>query len=185
MILGLSSSSGGGVETKQVTGLMEDGGGSGGWYSSGWYVVNDDVMGGISQSRATLTDFKTLLFSGTVSLENNGGFASIRHTANTFGIGPGDGIMLRVRGDGKKYQLRVRTSSRFDGIAYKADFTTVRGEWQDLQFPWAVFDATYRGRAIPDAPKLTGDQIVQVGFLIADAQAGMFDLEIAAIEPIR
>jgi monofunctional biosynthetic peptidoglycan transglycosylase len=179
IMLCLSESSGGTVETRQRTGSMEGEG------RSGWVVVNDGVMGGVSQSRATLTDRKTLRFSGTVSLENNGGFASIRHPAGAFGIGPGEGISLSVRGDGKKYQLRVRTSDRFDGIAYKVDFMTVNGEWQELRIPWAEFTATWRGRSIPGASELKGDGIVQVGFLIADKQEGPFELEVAAISAFQ
>lgn len=165
------------METDQKTGLM---GGEG--RSGEWYVVNDDVMGGVSESRAVLTNHKTLRFSGMVSLENNGGFASIRHVARTFGIGPGAGIRLCVKGDGKTYQLRVQTSNWYDGIAYKAVFKTIKGEWQELMIPWEEFTATFRGQSVPDAPALEGNEIRQVGFLIADGQAGPFDLEIAAIE---
>ena len=162
----------------KIIGLM--GGKSG---SGGWFVVNDDVMGGVSQSRAELSDRRTLQFSGNVSLENNGGFASIRHSAGAFKVGEGRGVRLHVKGDGKTYQLRVRTSNRWDGISYKADFTTVEGKWLDLEIPWDAFEPTFRGRYVPDAPSLKGEEIKQVGFLIADGQAGEFDLEVAAIEP--
>jgi monofunctional biosynthetic peptidoglycan transglycosylase len=174
MVLGLSNSFGGTVEDKQKTGLMEHS-------SGGWSVVNDDVMGGMSQSRAILTDRKTLRFSGDVSLENNGGFASIRHVSHPFGIGTDEGIRLSIKGDGKKYQLRVRTSDWYDGVAYKADFTTLKGEWKDLMIPWSDFTATFRGQPVPGAPALKGDEIRQIGFLIADNQAGTFELEIADI----
>ncbi len=147
----------------------------------GWYVVNDGVMGGISRSRATLSDHGTLLFSGTVSLENNGGFASIRHDAQLFTLADGSGIRLLVKGDGKTYQLRVRTSDRFDGIAYKVNFTTDQGVWQEFRFPWEEFAATFRGREVEGAPELKGAHVQQVGFLIADKQSGAFELEIAFI----
>jgi monofunctional biosynthetic peptidoglycan transglycosylase len=149
--------------------------------SAEWYVVNDGVVGGVSRSRVIITDRKTLRFSGVVSLENNGGFASIRHDAQVFDIGRGDGIRLRLKGDGKKYQLRVRTSNQFDGTAYKADFTTVKGAWQDLRIPWDQFQATYRGRIIRNAPALIGHRIRQIGFLIADHQEGPFELEVDGI----
>lgn len=178
MMLGLTSLFGGAMEDQPEIGRMEGEGTSG-----DWYVVNDGVMGGISQSQAAVTSRKTLRFSGTVSLENNGGFASIRHDAETFGIGQGDGIHLCVKGDGKRYQLRVRTSNRFDDIAYKADFVTVKDEWLDLRIPWEQFTATFRGRSLNDAPELKGEQIRQIGFLIADKQPGEFELEIKFISP--
>ena len=43
-----------------------------------WNIVNDDVMGGISKSYLALNDENNLIFSGNVSLKNNGGFASTR-----------------------------------------------------------------------------------------------------------
>lgn len=147
-----------------------------------WMVVNDGVMGGLSQSRPQITDRNTLVFAGNVSLENNGGFASIRHVADPFDIGRGNGILLRVKGDGKAYQLRVRTSDAFDGIAYKADFRTAAGEPQEFRLPWSAFTATYRGRHVMDAPALNPVNIRQVSFLIADKQAGPFELEIGTIE---
>lgn len=153
---------------------------SGKW--NDWMVVNDSVMGGISQSRPEITNRDTLVFTGNVSLENNGGFASIRHVAEPFGLGRGEGVLLRVKGDGKNYQLRLRTSDGFDGMAYKADFETVKGEWKEFRFPWNVFTATYRGQFIKDAPLLKPLNIRQVGFLIADKQAGSFELEIQALE---
>ena len=42
-----------------------------------WQVVNDDVMGGVSTSRFSVTN-GVAVFRGEVSLENNGGFASVR-----------------------------------------------------------------------------------------------------------
>lgn len=178
LIQGLTRLYGGTVETVRKEGLMIGEGRSG-----GWYAVNDDVMGGISRGGATLTDHQTLRFSGDLSLENNGGFSSIRNVARPFGIGSGDGIRLSVKGDGKTYQLRVQTSNWYDGIAYKAEFTTVEGKWQEFEIPWSAFSATFRGQSVPDAPVLDSNEIRQVGFLIAGAQAGPFALEIAAITP--
>ncbi|HSR88457.1 MAG TPA: CIA30 family protein [Pontiella sp.] len=161
----------GGSMSKRESGQWDD-----------WIVVNDDVMGGLSQSRPEVTSSGTLIFSGNLSLENNGGFASIRHTARPFELDRALGIRLRVKGDGKKYQLRVRTSDRFDGIAYKADFETKKGVWIEFRFRWNVFTATFRGRTIADAPALKPLNIRQIGFLIADKQEGAFELEIQTLE---
>jgi len=172
LLLGGAFSHGGSMDTRNSTNLIEQG------VPGGWYVINDGVMGGISRSRVSFTARGTMLFSGEVSLENNGGFASVRHDALAFGLGQEEGIRLRVKGDGKTYQLRVRTSDGFDGIAYKSDFRTLRDVWQDEFIPWERFTATYRGRTVKDAPELEGQPIHQVGFLIADKQEGPFALEI-------
>ena len=148
-----------------------------------WFIVNDGVMGGVSQSSAKLTADQTMLFTGNVSLENNGGFASVRHVADMISFTDSKGVALRVKGDGNKYQLRFRTSNRFDGVAYMVSFETKRDEWLDLVFPWDRFSPTFRGRTVK-APPLAPEKIGQVGFLIADKQQGPFRLEVASIHAV-
>ena len=41
-----------------------------------WQVINDDVMGGLSLGSTTLLD-TSFMFSGDISIENNGGFSSV------------------------------------------------------------------------------------------------------------
>lgn len=152
--------------------------------NSSWYEVNDGVMGGLSQSLAEYTDEGDLRFSGIVSFENNGGFASIRNSAGFLQLERSDGIKLRVKGDGKTYQFRVRTSRKFDGVSYKHAFKTMKGEWNELNLKWSDFSATFRGRKVPNAPKLVPGAIEQIGFLIADKQEGAFALMVRGIEAL-
>lgn len=78
--------------------------------ATGWQIVNDRVMGGISRSSFQLHEDGYALFSGTVSLENNGGFASVRTRAQTpMDLSEFDGLSVHVLGDGKTYSLRLRT----------------------------------------------------------------------------
>lgn len=73
-----------------------------------WASVNDRVMGGVSTSQATATN-EGLAFSGVVSLDNNGGFASIRALPCEYGLDGVIALVLRVRGDGKAYKFGMRT----------------------------------------------------------------------------
>ncbi len=66
-----------------------------------WQAVNDGVMGGVSDGRFRITDRQTLEFYGTLSLENNGGFASVRSRPRALGLQAGDTLVARVRGDGR------------------------------------------------------------------------------------
>lgn len=151
---------------------------------AGWRVVNDGVMGGRSSSTIRVTDGHAL-FSGVVSAENNGGFASVRAPVSA-GVAAGyNAISMRVRGDGKRYQLRVRMDNRWDGPAYKHPFVAPAGQWQEVELPFAAFEATFRGRPVPGAPRLDAGRIQQVGFLIADKQLGPFKLEVAWIKAVR
>jgi len=146
-----------------------------------WRIVNDGVMGGRSQSAVTETD-DGLRFAGELSLENNGGFASTRRPiAGGF---PGAGaIRLRVRGDGRRYQLRLRQDRAWDGVAWRHEFDTT-GEWQTLTLAFDDFEPVFRGRDVRGAGPVIADDIRQLGFMLADKQAGPFRLDIAAIEPV-
>lgn len=144
-----------------------------------WRIVNDGVMGGRSDSQVQWNEKDgTLTFSGNVSLENNGGFASTRTTPQNFPIKEFTTIKLRVKGDGNKFKFRMRNSNRFDGIAYSKTFETTKGEWIEVAIALTDFDATFRGRVFPDYEKLDPADLRQVGFLIADKQEGEFHLEV-------
>jgi len=151
----------------------------------GWRIVNDGVMGGLSQSQMSMTSEKTAVFTGTVSLENNGGFASVRTEPFDFGLAGFRGLELRVRGDGRIYQLRLRTDLNWDGIAYRAGFATTDSEWMTVTADFKDFVPSFRGRRVPDAPALYPARIRQLGFLISDNQQGGFRLEVASIKAYR
>lgn len=144
-----------------------------------WRAINDGVMGGISEGAVEPTAGDSLIFVGDVSLENNGGFASIRSTPRSWNLAPYDGITLRVRGDGKRYKLNLKTDAALDGVMYRVPFETEAGKWQTLSFPFGAFEPTFRGRSVPGAPALDPAKITSFGVLISDRQSGPFALEIA------
>jgi hypothetical protein len=153
--------------------------------SQRWMAINDDVMGGISQSRIELSPTATALFSGHLSLENNGGFASIRRRADNYNLGGCTGLIIKVKGDGRTYQFRVKIDDQYDGIAYRTLFTTDARHWQTITLSFDSFCASFRGRPVPGAPVLRPEQIRQIGFLLADKQQKSFRLEIAWIKSFQ
>ncbi len=150
-----------------------------------WRVINDGVMGGISSSTWNITENGAAVFAGNVSLENNGGFASVRSAVGTYDLSKYKGIVLRVKADGKRYNLNLKTDAEFDSILYKAEFGTEKEKWQLIKIPFSSFSPTYHGFVPPDAPKLDTKEIRRFGFLIADKQQGPFRLEIAWIKAYR
>lgn len=145
-----------------------------------WYVVNDSVMGGISNSQV-LYENDNLVFTGNVSLANNGGFASIRTLLDVQSQDITK-IMLRVKGDGQTYQLRLRTNEYMDGAAYTRSFSTIKNEWLNIEFLPEDFQLTYRGRLLEQQPTISFKDIKQLGFMIAGKQAGKFRFEVEKIE---
>lgn len=145
-----------------------------------WYVVNDSVMGGISNSQV-LYENDNLVFTGNVSLANNGGFASIRTLLDVQSQDITK-IMLRIKGDGQTYQLRLRTNEYMDGAAYTRSFSTTKNEWLNIESLPEDFQLTYRGRLLEQQPTINFKNIKQLGFMIAGKQAGEFRLEVEKIE---
>jgi len=153
--------------------------------SINWRIVNDDVMGGVSQSEIIFNDTGTATFQGRISLKNNGGFASTRSKSHSMGRGDDSGLHVRLKGDGKDYQLRVRTDDRFDGISYRFRFATRPGTWIDIRAPFSEFVPVFRGRVLSNVAPISPEKIQQVGFLISDKQAGVFRLEIDWIKAYK
>jgi monofunctional biosynthetic peptidoglycan transglycosylase len=150
--------------------------------SPAWEVVNDDVMGGISTSQFQVLTNRYAVFSGTVRLENNGGFASVRSAPVRENLTGLTAFVLRVRGDGRRYKFSVRTGAGFDTPLYQSSFTTRQGEWEEHRLAFSDFVPTFRGRVLTDVPPLNPAKVNSVGFLIADKQAGPFRLEIGSVK---
>lgn len=150
-----------------------------------WSAIDDRVMGGVSRSVLHHDPAGHAVFSGQVSPDNNGGFASVRAAVSTPPNGDVDVVELVVRGDGHRYKLNLRTDRGFDGVNYQAAFAPPAGQWGTLRLPIDAFQPSYRGRAVADAPPVRGARIEQVGLMIADRQFGAFELEIAAIRVLE
>ncbi|MFC4701374.1 CIA30 family protein [Glaciecola siphonariae] len=146
-----------------------------------WVIVNDTVMGGRSRAQMQLQD-NMLVFSGTLSLKNNGGFASIRRVYDPKSWLTNQAIQIKVIGDGRDYQFRLLTNRFMDGVAYVANFETVKGEETTLSFTAADFTPQFRGRLVKGAPQLSFEDIQQLGFMLADSRPGEFALKVASIE---
>lgn len=145
-----------------------------------WQSVNDVVMGGVSNSQLTHVD-KLAVFSGHVSLENNGGFASVNRRVCVSALSQGSVLRIRVMGDGKRYQLRLKQNTASNSPSYGAGFSTQANVWQQFEFRLSDFKATLRGKRLTDVAPLAWSEIIQLGFLISDRQSGDFCLLIDSI----
>jgi hypothetical protein len=145
---------------------------------SDWRIVDDVVMGGRSDGSFKINEAGNGVFEGSVSLENNGGFSSVRHSA-TFQISSQKTIKIRLKGDGSDYQFRVK-SSGYDRHSYIADFRT-SGEWETIEIQLASMYPAFRGRKL-SIPDFDQDQIVEMAFLIGNKKPQEFRLEIKSIE---
>jgi hypothetical protein len=146
-----------------------------------WSAIDDGVMGGVSVSRLRHDPAGHAVFEGTVSLERNGGFASVRSRPLDLGSPGATAWLLETCGDGKRYKLNLRTDDAFHGVNYQAAFEAPEGTWTLVRLPLSEFLPNFRGRRVPGAVPLNPARVRQVGLMIADGQAGAFALALRSI----
>lgn len=143
-----------------------------------WVPLNDGVMGGRSSGLAVVEGGQ-LQFSGELSLENNGGFASVRSADRDFDLTGAAAIVLRVRGDGRRYQLRLATDARYRDmpVSFGAEFDTRAGEWAEVRVLLKSLRPTARGSVL-EGVLMDPKEVREIGLLIADKQEGGFELSV-------
>jgi hypothetical protein len=150
--------------------------------TAGWVSIDDAVMGGRSWSRLRHEAAGHAVFEGVVSLEDGGGFASLRAgPASSFGAPGATAYLLEAQGDGKQYTLALRSGDAFDGVSYQAVLTPPAGAWTVVRLALADFRPTFRGRVVAGAPALDPATVRQVGLLVAGRQAGPFALAVRSL----
>lgn len=146
--------------------------------SQEWIILNDGVMGGVSSADIEFNSDGNLKFSGTVRLENNGGFSSIQNRFTTTKVSSFSAVILKVKGDGKDYQFRVK-SDLDQRFSYIQKFST-NGEWQTITLPFDQFYPVFRGYRL-NQPNYDGKQMEQIAILIGNKKKENFVLEISKI----
>lgn len=149
-----------------------------------WEAIDDRIMGGGSRSTPEYVSEIGLRFSGNVSLENDGGFASIRSATGEYNLSQFSGLSLRLRGDGKSYKLSLRTDVFYDGVSYQAEFKTEAGVWQEVELPFNAFLPTHHGLKLSTVAPMDTTNVRSFGLFIAGKQEGPFQLEITKVQGI-
>lgn len=144
-----------------------------------WYILNDTVMGGKSNSSFNLNDEGHAVFSGYVTTENNGGFASVRYDGVIQEVNKYTHVLLKVRGDRSNYQLRFK-KNRNDYYSYIITFET-SGNWETIAIPMSEMYTSYRGRRL-DLPNFSANEIQEMSILIGNKKKQDFQLEIDEIK---
>lgn len=158
-----------------------------------WDALDDVVMGGVSNSNITLSNNRAV-FSGNVSTQNNGGFASVR-TRNfnpTLDLSAYSGIEIKLKGDGKRYKFIARCEGKWDGLAYCYSFDTIYNFSQTIQIPFQDLIPTFRARTVNNADKFDSSKLYSLQLMLSkfeyDGQLnpkfdpGFFTLEIEYIK---
>ena len=150
-----------------------------------WQTVNDGVMGGVSEGKFKITDTKTMEFFGTLSLANNGGFASVRTKVKKLSLEKDDTLVAKIRGDGRQYMLNLYPNKQRMAYSYRATVQTMKDEWIEVKVPLDKFEATSFGRIVKNAGLVKPEEINSLGFMLGDKKAGPFKMEIEWIKVER
>ena len=145
---------------------------------SKWRITDDVVMGGRSNGNFQLNAEGYGVFSGKVSLENNGGFSSVRYYFPPKETTSFSKFVIRLKGDGKQYQFRVK-AKQDEYFDYILSFTTT-GEWQTIELPFDKMVPSFRGQLL-SRPPFPGTSMLEIGFLIGNKKAESFALELDEI----
>ena len=146
--------------------------------ASKWTIVDDGVMGGLSQGTIALNSAGNGLFTGTVTTENNGGFSSVRLTNIDTNVSKFEHITLKLKGDGKDYQFRIKANSS-QRFSYISTFKT-SGKWEIIKIPLKSFYPAFRGNRL-NQPNYSGQTLEEIAFLIGNKKKESFALEIEYI----
>ena len=143
-----------------------------------WMIVNDGVMGGLSRSTAIFTN-NSLLFKGTLSLKNNGGFASIRSAKGNYDLSNYNTVKIRFRSTGRDFALRFANSEMYFRPNFKHNFSSSTGEWEIVELKISDFKEYTMGQISgPTVSKNKLENIIRIGIILSDKKEGPFELEI-------
>lgn len=144
-----------------------------------WFIMDDVVMGGRSDGNCIINSDGIGVFYGKVSLENNGGFSSVRYRFGTKKVNGYTTCKIRLKGDGKSYQFRVKTD-KYDRHSYVYKFETT-GEWETINIPLNAMYPSFRGRLL-DIPNYPISELEEIAFLISNKVNESFRLELDRID---
>ena len=145
---------------------------------SDWRVIVDGVMGGLSSGKVELLD-NSMVFTGSISLDNNGGFSSLRAPFGKYDLTQSRSVELRYRSTGGEFTFMMEKDRRFWIPYFALSLPDTGAEWVTLQVDLDTFDIRRLGEktgATMEAKYL--DDIIRIGFMKLDKKEGPFMLEV-------
>lgn len=144
-----------------------------------WVIINDGVMGGKSAGHLSLDDQANGVFHGNISLENNGGFSMMSHRTGSVDVSAATTFRLRIKGDGNKYQFRVKEQAG-DRHSYVYSFSS-SGDWEFIDIPMREMVPTFRGMKL-NMPDYPGKEMNEISIMAGNKKAKPFRILIDRIE---
>ena len=146
-----------------------------------WSIINDGVMRGLSRGRAEMKE-NALYFSGTISLENNGGFTSFRSPYERMDFSNYEMLEVRYRSTGRTCAISFDQSRRFWLPNHKLPLP-LSDEWKTVQIPINKLNEYRMGRKTGRfMTEGKAASIIRIGIITDSKDSGDFTFEIDYIK---
>jgi NADH dehydrogenase [ubiquinone] 1 alpha subcomplex assembly factor 1 len=148
-----------------------------------WFALTDNVMGGVSTSKLNYKA-TSLEFTGNISFQNNGGFASMRSNFGLYDLSAYTHVTIRFKSDKQKFALTFENSKSWWEPNYKYEFQSEQStDWKTVTFKLMDFHEEILGRK---TGKSIDNEILKkisrIGIITNDKKEGPFSIEIDYIE---
>ena len=149
-----------------------------------WRVINDGVMGGLSQGKVVYEKDK-LVFTGTISLRNNGGFSSLKSPFDYYDISDYSKLKIRYRSEGVKMAMTMETSRYFYNPYFKYELAN-SSSWKEIVIDLKDFKENRLGRETGNKLMQSDkSDIIRLGFINQEKKEQNFKLEIDYIKFLK
>ncbi len=143
-----------------------------------WYVVVDGVMGGKSQGSIKYTE-TSIVFSGNVSLENNGGFTSIRTKEHNFDLSKYSTVIIKYKSTGQDFSFYLNRYRKHYEPKFRIDLPITNNHWEEVVVPLKHFKIVKLGKEIEGIITQNDfESIIKLGFISNTKAATEFSLEL-------
>lgn len=156
--------------------------GESGCGSCDWFVVVDGVMGGRSTGELA-SKGDSVVFRGEVSLENQGGFSSIRTPDARYDLSLYRSLVIRYRTIGQSFALTLKNDREYFKPKYQFVLASTEGAWSVKEVEFNEFEKVRLGETVGGSPTLDDlRDVIRLGIISRDKVAGKFELEVDYIQ---
>ena len=151
-----------------------------------WVLLSDNIMGGVTKSKIEYTN-NSVLLSGNISLDNYGGFSSIKTKYKSVDLSDYNGIKIKFKSTNQKFAFTLEDNQNWTKPNFKREFSPKKDDtWEELIIYFKDFQEVIIGE--PTGNKMKSESlknIVRMGIMTYEKKEGPFSLEVDYIEFIK
>ena len=148
--------------------------------TSNWGILSDNVMGGISEA-AMQYENTAVVIKGNVSLQNRGGFVSIKSGWGKLNLSSFKVVKITFRSTSQQYAFTLENSRRWYEPAYKHSFGATKiNTWETVSLK--LDDFTEESIGTPTGNKVSGailENVIRIGISTNEKREGLFNWKLS------